>query len=181
MADISTFTDLGGTTYTIKDSTARDKRFALDGTNNIPSGADLDDYKTPGNYTCANASTAGGIAHVPINAAFRMIVMRVVGSTTARFLQIVFPNTYVRFYMRFYGGSSWGAWRLFGDVANILGVTRESGMTGIANSYAVGDYVVVNESMYRVTAAVSAGGTLTEGTNVAATTVMGEIQRLASS
>ena len=116
MADISTFTDLGGTTYNLKDAAAREamgKYFALDGGTVIPSGDDLDDYKTPGTYTCAFSPVASGIANTPINVAFRMVVMRVISGTTARLFQIVFTNGHVRFYLRYYGGSSWGGWRRF--------------------------------------------------------------------
>lgn len=132
MADISTFTDLSGTTYNVKDAYARAKYFALDGGTSIPSGDDLDDYKTPGTYVCASSSVANGIANTPGNLAFRMVVMRVITGSTARFMQIAFPNGYVRFYMRYYGGSSWGPWKTFSyDLSLLDGVVGiDHGGTG---------------------------------------------------
>lgn len=136
MANISSFTDLSGNTYNLKDADAREalgKYFALDGGTVIPSGDDLDDYKTPGTYTCASVSAASGIANTPLNVAFRMVVMRVnSGTTTARLFQIVFPNGFVRFYLRYYGGSSWSTWRLFSanlsDLDGVVGI--DHGGTG---------------------------------------------------
>lgn len=135
MADISTFTDLSGNQYNLKDAYARAKYFALDGGTAIPSGEDLNDYKTPGNYTCANAAVAGGIANVPVVAAFRMVVMRVVGGTTSgRYYQLLFPNvanSSPRIFIRRYTGT-WSTWQVISptisDLDGVVGI--DHGGTG---------------------------------------------------
>lgn len=135
MADISTFTDLSGNQYNLKDAYARAKYFALDGGTAIPSGDDLNDYKTPGNYTCASAAVAGGIANVPVVAAFRMVVMRVVGGTTSgRYYQLLFPNvanSSPRIFIRRYTGT-WSTWQVISptisDLDGVVGI--DHGGTG---------------------------------------------------
>lgn len=54
----------------------------------------------------------------------------------------------------------------------------ESSYTATQN-YAIGDYLIVDYKLYKVTAAITSGATITEGTNVTATTIMAEIQALA--
>ena len=46
-------------------------------------------------------------------------------------------------------------------------------------NYSVGDYLIVDYKLYKVTAAIANGGTITVGTNVTATTIMAEIKALA--
>lgn len=54
----------------------------------------------------------------------------------------------------------------------------ESSYTATQN-YAIGDYLIVDYKLYKVTTAITSGATITEGTNVTATTIMAEIQALA--
>jgi len=62
------------------------------------------------------------------------------------------------------------------------GVAKQSSIAYIeasstaSRSYAVGDYLTYNGILYRVTTAISSGGTITPGTNVTATTVSDEIR-----
>lgn len=53
-----------------------------------------------------------------------------------------------------------------------LGITatRESSNTA-SSAYAVGDYLIYNNTFYKVTVAIASGGTLTVGTNISKTTV----------
>ena len=51
---------------------------------------------------------------------------------------------------------------------------RESSSTATKN-YSVGDLVIVSDALYRVTAAIASGETITPGTNVAQTAISGEI------
>ena len=46
-------------------------------------------------------------------------------------------------------------------------------------NYAVGSYLIVNNQLYKVTSAISTGGTITPNSNVTATTIMAEILALA--
>ena len=50
----------------------------------------------------------------------------------------------------------------------------EDTMTATQN-YAVGDFISVAESLYRVTSAITSGDTIAEGTNVVATTIEAEV------
>lgn len=54
----------------------------------------------------------------------------------------------------------------------------EDSYTATAN-YAIGDYLIVEDTLYKVTAAIASGGTITPDTNVTATTVMAQIKALA--
>lgn len=51
--------------------------------------------------------------------------------------------------------------------------------TTASKAYAAGDYFILNNALYRVTAAIAYGGTINPGTNCAATTIMDEIKSLA--
>src|SRR5574344_1037206 len=63
-----------------------------------------------------------------------------------------------------------------------LGVvaTVESSTTA-SKAYAINDYLVYSGTLYKVTASIAEGGTLTVGTNISATTVASEISTLNSS
>lgn len=47
-----------------------------------------------------------------------------------------------------------------------------------SKNYAVGDYLIYNNTLYKVTTAIAANATLTVGTNITATTIMAEIKAL---
>lgn len=63
--------------------------------------------------------------------------------------------------------------RLEGIVANVEATTTAS------KTYAAGEYVNLNNVLYRVASAIASGGTITPGTNAIATTIMDEIRSLA--
>lgn len=42
-------------------------------------------------------------------------------------------------------------------------------------NYSIGSYLIVENTLYKVTSAIASGGTITPGTNVTATTIMAEI------
>lgn len=52
--------------------------------------------------------------------------------------------------------------------------------TTASQSYAVGDYFYYNNTFYRVTSAISSGGTISPGTNCTATTVGAELKSVNS-
>lgn len=55
----------------------------------------------------------------------------------------------------------------------------ETSYTATKN-YAIGDYVIVNDTLYKVTAAIASGATITPGTNATATTVAEQLILLAN-
>lgn len=59
----------------------------------------------------------------------------------------------------------------------ILCANEETGTTASKN-YAVNDFLIWNNQLYRVTAIIAQGATLTEGTNITATTITAEITSL---
>ena len=65
---------------------------------------------------------------------------------------------------------------MFEDTAgrSLIG-TEQSTLTAV-KAYSVGDLFWYNDSLYKVTAAIASGGTITIGTNCSQTTVSDEIQ-----
>ena len=61
---------------------------------------------------------------------------------------------------------------------NTLIAITEDTATATRN-YAVGDYLILDNQLYKVTSAIANGGTIAVGTNVVATTIMSEIKALA--
>ena len=47
-----------------------------------------------------------------------------------------------------------------------------------SQNYAVGSYLIYNNTLYKVTSAIASGGTITPNTNCVATTIMAEILSL---
>lgn len=64
------------------------------------------------------------------------------------------------------------------NFSTLIALTEETSTA--SRTYAIGDYLILNNVLYKVTAAISSGGTITVGTNVAATTVTDEIKALRS-
>lgn len=52
--------------------------------------------------------------------------------------------------------------------------------TTATRAYSVGEYLSIGNTLYKVTQAISSGGTITPGTNVTATTVGTELSSLVS-
>ena len=76
----------------------------------------LNNYKTPGYYYCANSTDAGNITNCPVKYGFRMEV-KLLGSTT-RGMQIFYPHTTTpEYYMRKWSGNNWYAWHRFSGTA----------------------------------------------------------------
>ena len=78
----------------------------------IPSGADLNDYTTPGNYTCAGAGIATSLSNTPLTSAgFRLEVMEI---NTDKQVQILYSdgNDAAVYYRRNHVGSQiFGTWK----------------------------------------------------------------------
>lgn len=63
------------------------------------------------------------------------------------------------------------------NFSNIIAPTEVTNKA--TRNYAIGDYLILDNTLYKVTSAIANGGTITVGTNVSATTIMAEIQALA--
>ena len=74
-------------------------------------------------------------------------------------------------------GADWQTLDLSGK-ANTSTLATVEGSSTSSRTYAVGDYLVYNGILYRVTAAISAGQTLTPGTNISATNAGAELTSL---
>ena len=62
------------------------------------------------------------------------------------------------------------------DFITLIADTEKT--TTASKNYAVGDYLIYNNQLYKVTSAIASGATITVGTNVTATTIMAEIKAL---
>ena len=62
------------------------------------------------------------------------------------------------------------------DFSTLIADTEKT--TTASKNYAVGDYLIYNNQLYKVTSAIASGATITVGTNVTATTIMAEIKAL---
>ena len=76
-------------------------------------------------------------------------------------------------------GADWKDLDLSGKANTSTLATVESTSTA-SKAYSVGDYLVYNGILYRVTAAISAGQTLTPGTNITATNAGAELTSLSN-
>ena len=101
------------------------KVFSLLQGDEIPANSDLDDYTTTGNYYCTSASNSKLIANSPLEAAYKLVVIKLVSAT--RLYQIALPNSSSpRIYIRYYSGSSWTDWVNLRDADKVNGHTVES-------------------------------------------------------
>lgn len=63
--------------------------------------------------------------------------------------------------------------------SNLFGNIKNQGSTA-SKAYAVGDYLILNGTFYRVTAAISQGESLTPGSNITATNVSAELNTVSN-
>lgn len=92
------------------------------------SHANLNDYKTPGNYSSASGTISQYIDNAPTTSAgFNLIVMRVANGDS-RIRQIVFVNASTYIYTRYYASNTWSSW------VNIAKDTTYSAGTGLSLS-----------------------------------------------
>lgn len=79
------------------------------------------------------------------------------------------------------GGLNSTAYALTADVQKLFGdVATYQGTSSVAlRNYAVGDFMIYNNYFYEVTQAISAGGTITAGTNITQTTIGAVLASLA--
>ena len=66
--------------------------------------------------------------------------------------------------------------KLANAVYNLLSMIADTETTYTASkNYSVGDYLIVDSTLYKVTSAITSGSTITPNTNVTATTIMAEL------
>ena len=92
------------TCYAATDLTLSNKRVA------IPSGADLDDYTTEGNFVVSSAGVAENIANMPTNAAGILIVLKIFTGSTLSLKQIFIRHAANLLFIRSYANGAWGDW-----------------------------------------------------------------------
>lgn len=73
---------------------------------------------------------------------------------------------------RVYSGNADATHYILGDFATVEDTTTAS------KAYKVGEYLVYNNRLYRVTTAIASGGTISIGTNVVQTTVGDELSNM---
>lgn len=84
----------------------------------IPSGANLDEYLTPGVYISTSSTNSATLTNPPwTNSGFKLVVMQ--HYTTTGVLQLVLPQaSNVPMMCRYYEGGTWYAWRKVYDTGN---------------------------------------------------------------
>lgn len=90
----------------------------------IPSNADVNDYKTPGNYYCDLNTTAETLTNSPFNVAFTLKVEYATGTAQARQIYTRYDNGNKA--LRKSNGTEWGPFYYFSDDATVLsnGIAR---------------------------------------------------------
>ena len=80
----------------------------------IGEDADINSYRTPGNYKIASASIAATVSNLPVSAAGRLIVATTFH--TSRFIQIWLTATGATIAYRYGDNSSWSSWNIVNQV-----------------------------------------------------------------
>lgn len=112
-------------------NTLQQKAYLLTGGTAIPYSADLNDYRTIGNYYCASSTTAATVAHSPTPNAF---ILKVEHSTGTGYpCQVLREYSTGAMYYRYYTSSNtWTAWR---EVAAPYDWTNSSSVTTYLKVY----------------------------------------------
>ena len=98
----------------------------------ISTGANLDNYKTSGDYGIANATTAAGISNVPVEAGGHLIVRPAVSNAGNRLQIFITYQVSPALYIRRYNGTSWNGWVQF--ISSSAAVSVYSGSTAPSSS-----------------------------------------------
>jgi len=80
----------------------------------IPEDADINSYRTPGNYKITSTAIANSVSNLPVTAAGRLIVATTFH--TSRFIQIWLTATGSTVAYRFGDNSSWNSWRIVNQI-----------------------------------------------------------------
>lgn len=85
----------------------------------IPENADLDTYKTVGNYICPMTATAITLAHCPVTSAFRLTVGYANGTTSYLYQELTHFLTGVKYYRAYTASDkTWNSWKANYSTAN---------------------------------------------------------------
>jgi hypothetical protein len=102
-----------------------DKRPSLiDNRIHVPSGADMNDYITPGNYRILDRDTAGTLINYPAPYGGTLEVWRF---TSVVFIQRLITTTTGVFYQRIYANGVWSSWAMTYNTTNITVSTSAPG------------------------------------------------------
>lgn len=85
----------------------------------VTSGADLNDYTTPGTYYVGSSSAAANIINGPLTStSYKLVVENTI--STSRIKQTVVLNSDKAGFERFYNGTTWSAWKRFAFVEPVV-------------------------------------------------------------
>lgn len=91
----------------------------------IPSGSNLDNYKTPGCYSVTTDAIAGTISNIPRTASGQLIVIQNAGALYQT--QVYIPSTVTPLiYIRSLSNGSWGGWVLSANLRTYSGAKTTS-------------------------------------------------------
>ncbi len=95
----------------------------------IPTGADLDDYQTPGNFKVTTVAAASDIAHMPVRDAGRLIVMTTTQAGYMFHIYINVASTRPKIYVRCRRGATYG-WTDWTQLVQTIDMpTRNAGVS----------------------------------------------------
>ena len=104
----------------------------------IPSGADLNDYTTPGTYKVLSNVISESISNIPYATVGRLIVMTT--SALSRIVQFYLANSKINIflYYRFYDGENWGNWIRFVSENMISPLATDATVNTLRTAYLSG-------------------------------------------
>lgn len=111
----------------------------------IPAGADLNNYKVSGAYTCESSVIAASIVNTPDNfypGNFKLIVDCNLNTTNVPFgFQLIFSNlTAVIYYRNFTHGGNYGEWRRLTSTDDLSNYLRLTG--GVLSLAGLDDFII---------------------------------------
>lgn len=139
----------------------------------LTSSDDLDNITTPGLYSWA----ASAPANAPITYCWLSVVSRN-GAWANQYCRCAAAGYEQYIYERHkLNGGGWSSWarKAYSSLATEQQLAYVESGTTASRAYAVGENFCWNGLLYRVTAAISSGGTFTPGTNCETTTVMSAV------
>lgn len=95
---------------------------------------DLNDYRTPGNYSSADSSVSQYIVNAPTTSAgFNLIVMRL-ANFNSRIRQIAIINGATAIYTRYYASNTWSSWVNIAKDTTYSAMSQSELVTGTATT-----------------------------------------------
>lgn len=139
---------------------------------------DLDDYINPGNWYCDNSTIlSSSLSNCPVTGIpFNLKVYQVLDTLIIQELIDDYGNKYLR-----KGTLETAVWS-FSDWNNDLGnvATINQNVDTATDSYDEEDYLIWKGKLYKATASISSGDTLSTQTNIVSTTIADELKSIKS-